>query len=367
MSTVPHRFVTCTPVAFHANESFYARDTGLICKELQKHGYECRVVMPLPAHEDDLPTKDLLRVPRQELSNPAWWRSLNIDAVVLYSWADPRYTGIARAIRQAGLKLILHFDSSGELHEHLQRSGSKWFNKAKDVLINRMRASHMRLAHTITTSSPCIDALRKDSYYGPAIADKCSEFPTPVESCFRYDGRPKESRIICVGSWQLPVKRPGVMMSCIKKLLSRHPGAEVDICGPATPELEHWRSSLPRLVAARVHLHGYCSHEQLCELYQRASIALCTSESEGSHSASAEALCCGCSIVCPPRPLLSVVQWYASESSGSVSFEDTPDALSSTLYDELENWQLGMRNAATIAATWQPRFQVSRLPDFLQS
>lgn len=366
MKHTPCHYITCTPVAFHANEYFYTRDTGLICKELQKLGAECRVVMPLPAHEDDLPTEDLLRVDTGKLYSTAWWQSLGVEGVILYSWGDPRYTGIARAIRKAGLKLIVHFDSSGELHEHLQRPGNKHINRLKDFLVNLLRRVHLSYADIITTSQPCIRQFRNDAGYGAAIADKCREFPTPVEGCFRYDGSQKQARIVCSGSWQHPVKRPEMLMSALELLLLQHNSVQVDICGPATPALQSWHTALPLHQQERIHLQGFCSHAQLCKLYNRARISLCTSESEGSHGASAEALCCGCSVVCPPRPLLSVVQWYTSRNSGTVAAEDTPEQLCQALLTELEKWQNDERNAAAIATSWQPCFQVSQLAEWLR-
>ena len=365
MNSGPTNFATCTPVAFHANDYFYTRDTGLICRELRKGGYSCRVIMPLPAQEDDLNADELIRVPMRNLSQPSWWRGAGIDGVILYSWGDPRYTSIARAIRKAGLKLIIHFDSSGELHEHLQRPGRRWLNAIKDCAVNLLRRLHLGYAHAITTSGPCIDSFRKDSYYGAAIADKCHEFPAPVNSCFRYEGSTKKARIICTGSWQYPVKRAELMMRTLETTLHHHTTAQADICGTLTPALEAWHSSLSAEMQQRIHLHGQCSHAHLSELCNAACISLCTSESEGSHGASAEALCCGCSVVCPPRPLLSVVQWYTSRNSGTVAAEDTPEALSIAVLAELQLWRDGTRQASAIATAWQPCFQASSLPDLL--
>ena len=362
MNAGPTRFATCTPVAFHANAYFYTRDTGLICRELRQQGHECRVIMPLPAREDDLDTDELLRVPMEKLRQPGWWKGIGVEAVILYSWGDPRYTRIARAIRKAGLKLIIHFDSSGELHEHLQRPGNRYVNAARDCAVNLLRRLHLGYAHVITTSRPCIDSFRSDPYYGESVAGRCHEFPAPVNSCFRYNGRAKMPRIICTGSWQFPVKRAKLMMHTLEATLQHHTTAQADICGTLTPKLQAWHSALPAPMQQRIHLHGQCTHARLNELCNEASISLCTSESEGSHGASAEALCCGCSVVCPPRPLLNVVQWYTSRNSGTVAAEDTAEALCAALLAELRLWENGTRQAADIAATWQPCFLADTLP-----
>lgn len=321
--------------------------------------------MPLPSWEDDLETDELLRVPMSKLHQPAWWKSRNLDAVILYSWGDPRYTGIARAIRKAGLKLIIHFDSSGELHEHLRRPGNRALNTIKDCAVNLLRRLHLGYAHAITTSGPCIESFRNDVYYGAAIANKCHEFPTPVNSCFKYDGTSKQMRIICTGSWQYPVKRTPLMMQVLELTLQRNGTAQADICGTLTPELQLWHNALPTEMQQRIHLHGQCTHARLSQLCMAASISLCTSESEGSHGASAEALCCGCSVVCPPRPLLSVVQWYTSKNSGTVAAEDTAEALCTALLTELQLWENGTRQATAIASTWGASFQADTLPGLL--
>lgn len=359
-------FATCTPVAFYANDNFFSRDTGLICREIQNMSEGCKVIMPLPAYKDDLPCDSLQRVTYKKLFSTEWWRQQRLRGVVLYSWGDPRYAGIARAIHHADIRLIIHFDSSGELHEHLRRPGNRLINRIKDILVNKLRKIHLGYADIITTSRPCIEQFRNDAYYGETIAAKCKEFPTPVESCFQYDGTPKQQRIICTGSWQHPVKRAGMLMNTLTLLLKQHAEVQADICGPATPSLQEWQQTLPENQRNRVHLHGLCTHEQLTSLYNAASIELCTSESEGSHTASAEALCCGCSVVCPPRPLLSVVGWYTSRNSGTVAAEDTPEQLCSALLEELAKWRNGERNAADIATTWQPRFQVSQLVEWLR-
>lgn len=123
MSAQQPRIFTCTPFAFHANGSFFGRDTGLICKSLQALGAESRVVLPLPHYEDDLEDAPLLRVEMRQLRSAAWWRAQRLDGVILYSWGDPRYTGVARAIHHAGIRLVIHYDANSELHEHLKRTG----------------------------------------------------------------------------------------------------------------------------------------------------------------------------------------------------------------------------------------------------
>ena len=67
--------------------------------------------MPGPAEPDD--EECLLRVAYQQLESEQFWRSLNLDGLVLYSWALLRYLPIANAVRAAGIPLLINVDSCG--------------------------------------------------------------------------------------------------------------------------------------------------------------------------------------------------------------------------------------------------------------
>ncbi|MBR5774692.1 MAG: hypothetical protein IKY42_00320, partial [Bacteroidaceae bacterium] len=105
----------CTHVSFAANEHFFIRDTGLISRTLQSMGIESKCIMPLPYHDSDQ-REGIIRTEYKNLKSVSWWKSLGIDAVVLYSWGAPKYTLIARAIHKAGIKLVLHLDTSGNFN-----------------------------------------------------------------------------------------------------------------------------------------------------------------------------------------------------------------------------------------------------------
>ena len=316
------KIYTCTPVAFHADDWFFIRDTGLISSTLRSLGVESKTIMPLPWYDGDK-QEHIVRTAPTNLRSTRWWKAQELDAVVLYSWGDPRYTLVARAIRKAGIRLIIHLD----------------------------------YAHTITTTPTADNFLRNNSYYGPAIADKLHPFVTPVAPHFRYNGEKKEPTVLCIGNWTLPVKRPDFMRSTISQLLEQHPTVQVEIYGKTDEHSHAWHTALPLEHRQRVRLAGFADNATLPEIYNRAQICLCTSESEGTHISSAEALCCGCSIVTTNRPeRLPMVHWYTSKDSGCISEHDTPSSLASAITQELNAWQHGQRNPQHISATWQPLF-----------
>ena len=91
MNLKGRKIYCCTPVAFIADEStFFIRDTGLVSRSMRNDGAESKVIMPLPYYEEDL-RDEILRTEYKNLESAAWWRSLQLDAVILYSWAYPRY------------------------------------------------------------------------------------------------------------------------------------------------------------------------------------------------------------------------------------------------------------------------------------
>lgn len=357
---------TCTPVAFHANRGFHIRDSGLIARHLRLLGLESKCIMPLPYYDDDTERDNLIRVEMEKLRDPAWWRSLGIDGVVLYSWAAPRYGSIARAIRRAGLWLMIHLDANGNFWGDTWKNAG-FFQKIKLCwrmpAIEFLRARHLRCADVITASPIVRECLRHRVFYGADIADKVQTMPCPVARECAYDGTPKEPLILFIGRWDDPEpKRPEYMMAALDELFgslsSELPaGTKVEICGTLTPELRAWHAALPELVRTAITLVGYVDNALLPSFYNRASVLGCPSRHEGTHIVSAEALCCGASVVAAARPRdLAVVCWYTTRESGRVAAQDTPRSFAEALRDELLAWQKGQRDARRIAASWQPVF-----------
>ena len=105
------RWYTCTPVEFGGGADFFARDSGLVCRGLQRIGVESRAVMP--GEHQPLDEADLIRTRFNNLESAEWWRGHELDGVVLYAWGSPRFRKVAAAIHQAGIFLVLNQDNGG--------------------------------------------------------------------------------------------------------------------------------------------------------------------------------------------------------------------------------------------------------------
>ncbi len=359
------RIYCCTPVAFIADEStFFIRDTGLISRTIRSLGVESKVIMPLPYYEEDL-RDEILRTEYRNLESAAWWRSLQLDAVILYSWAYPRYTRIAGAIHKAGIRLVLNADSNGNfgnIYGEQYNILKRIYLFARTKAVDFFRSKHMKYADVLTLATPAAEAISKRFFYGKWVVDRAFPMPCPVNPRMTYDGRQKENLILCSGRWDDEFqKRPELLTATLEALYKQGCDAETHIYGTITEQLTKWHSALPEHISSKIKLKGYLDNWLLVNEYRKAKIVLCPSRFEGVHVTSAEAVCCGCSVVVPLRPgALRVVIWYTTRNSGRVAADDTAEGFAKAISDELKAWEQGERNPNAIAAAWQPDLHVDK-------
>lgn len=360
---VKKRIFTCTPRSFTVSDGFFARDTGLICKTLQSLGVESKSILLLPHHENEHP-EEVIRTTLNNLESVEWWKKMELDGVVLYSWGMRQYNRIARAIHKAGIKLVIHMDTAGNFNKLLPeeytplKAFKKWISSS---LHNIFRARHLAYADVITMSPPVAKAVSEMPFLDKSIVEKNYPMPCPVSPHCSYHGEEKKDIILCIGRWDDSVKRPQILMETLASYYSTGGSAETRIFGYLTDELRTWHASLPQATADKIKLIGFVAHRNLWSEYAAAKICLCTSRSEGTHGASAEALCCGCSVVVSNRPdPLRVVHWYTSHNSGTISEEDTSVSLAEALHQELDLWERRKRDPHMIAKTWQSYFHADK-------
>jgi glycosyltransferase involved in cell wall biosynthesis len=301
----------------------------------------------------------------------------------MYSWADPRYTLVAQAIRRAGLRLFLNMDTGGLISPfveslHYGRSvfrveRDRWGGPFAGLAVasarlgwqilglhnHRRRLRHMEASDIIGVVTP-IAAERMRKYATRLgrgdLVDRIHFVPHPIDPALRHDGAPKEREVIAVGRWNDPVKRPDLLVAVARELLHRDTTVRVVIVGCDAI----WCQA--RIVAGepewvdRVIAFERLDHDALCTRMNRARVSLCTSRSESFHAVSAEALLCGCSIVGPDDPALPALPYYVNEGmSGQLAATAEPANLAQTVLQELAVWERGGRSPHAIADTWHRR------------
>jgi glycosyltransferase involved in cell wall biosynthesis len=374
------RVFTCTPVDFAGDGSFFARESGMFCRGLLSLGIDSRAIMPgKPRHGDD----DLLiRTEYNNLSNPTWWRDQGLNAVVFYSWAAPRYTSVAKAIKQAGIRLMVCMDTCGVISPHA--NSSAWFadlpkrvllersfakGKIRDLAkyliesvaapVARKRIHHYQCADIVTVPTPegADWVLREALSLGDAnLASKIVYLPHPQSITFQYDGTEKKKLVISIARWQpedWAQKNPRVLLGAYRIFLTENPAWRGIIVGSgATHMLD--RLGVPHIPG--LEFQERVEPEYVPKLFNSASIGFWSSRWEGQQGTAAQALCCGCSVVSHRSPMMSCFSHYVSRKSGRLAVQNTPKDLAQALAYEARAWDSGARNPADIAMAWTGEF-----------
>lgn len=372
------KWYTCCPVAFTGCEAFFRRDSGAFCLAFQQLGIESKVILPLPVRDEN-GNPDLIRTEYKNLESPDWWESLKIDGLVLYAWGMGKYTPIVKAAREAGIFVVTYMDTSGiyypwkhwlsvtsdmwhkECFQNGKLLGSirtflKIIKKHSIDLPDWGRKNHFKYASLIAFPLPeATNSIKNLQWlYGKELCNKLITIANPILGG-NYTPTKKTNTILAVGRWNdVLYKRPHFLTETLELAMPSIPNWNVEIYGNIPDFMKNWHKKLSPQLQSQIHLQGYLPNTQLQEKFATSKISICTSRTEGTHVASAEAICAGCSIVGPHKtPHLNCLQWYSSHNSGLLSPKDTPESLAQTLIEETKNWEKGNRNPEEISSYWQ--------------
>ena len=380
------RIYTCTPVAFRGDHTFFSRESGLLSRGLAGIGLESRAVMPQPADAED--EQGLVRADYEDLANPVWWKKQGVDAVVLFAWAVPKYTPIARAIKDSGAKLMLYIDSAGIWNPW--SDGYSWFRNTWNFntrtygfgigiprfLLVTLRQSiphlfavprlkQLSLADVIGLGSP--GALRRTISYARTfgfndVIDRVVLSPPPIPEHFRYDGEDKRKRVVCVARWRKQdwaQKNPTILLSSLAEFLARRTDYEALVVGRGASELRHAKFYPAALDNLPIRFLEAIPNSDLPSVYRQSRISFCSSYHESFHLASFEAACCGCSIVALDSDDVPALQWLA-ETDGTLAEKESAHSFAEALAREAAAWDTGAREANKTATRWTSDLWASR-------
>lgn len=338
--------------------------------------------MPGPAKEDD--EASLLRVPYQQLERADFWRSLELDGLILYSWAAPRYLPIARAVRDAGIPFLVNVDSCGlvsrlanprlwkrDLLPYLYQKAASTMEAARLVsqVVDNFgiyRVAQARLATYDAATIVCGVSpmatrwLQQEAVHlgRPDLAVKIRYLPHPQLSDFTYGGEPKKKLVLSVARWEKedwPQKNPVVLIKALEEFLARFPDWQACIIGRGAESLLS-RLKITTVATDRFEFIDFLQPADLVPYYNRASIACWSSRSEGQIGAGAQALCCGCSVVAGNAGTLSCFHHYVSRESGRLAIDMSANGLAEALMLEADAWSQRQRDPQRISSIWTEEF-----------
>lgn len=372
----PQRWLTAIPLKYAEGPAFWGRDAGLTCLGLREAGAPCRFVALGPPSDSENPPLILTELAR--LSDAGWWKQWRADVVLFNSWGAPRHEPVARAIREAGCKLIVRLDSDGvfsprfDFFPFLARTYGSYRDEerrfpgalalAKAGLFRLRRSiyddrfvAHLRHANAVVAESS-IAAQRYRTYLlragEPELAARMHALPHPTDDLFSPDpGVKKEPRLVAVGRWRTWQKDTPRLLQCLGEILRRAPDYRATIFGSGDDIVRRLASRLEPAVRERIEISGPVPPARLLEEYRRSQIVFAPSRYESFHIAAAEGLCCGASVVGSPA-LPSFID-FAGAQSGTVSTSRSVNHLVEAVGAEIQAWRDGRRDPAQISGHWR--------------
>jgi len=372
---------------FAADDSFFTRDTGLLCRTLQDIGIESQVVMPTREGTDP---DDVVRASPEEFIDPAWWGSLGIDAVIFITWGFKQHTPVLRAARAAGILTCAIIETCGNPFPYgeIPTTIRTFWRKGKFIeslpkrlvgtCARALIASIFGIANqyhrSVQISIPHIAAF--DTPSGMERCLRVARFFPWIEWQSRpvllgypipdfFAPRPHNERrinVVSIARWDaLRHKRPQVLMAMIELVLPSHSTVTFEIFGRLIPAMERWHAELPDNSRNRVLLRGVQPSTLISEAIGSSQILYCPSATDGIPLAVVEGLCGGCTVVGLKTPDVAGLYWAASQGDGTFAANDSASAHAGAVLTELNAWRLDQRDPLAISARWKYWFSARQV------
>jgi glycosyltransferase involved in cell wall biosynthesis len=309
------------------------------------------------------------------MTDPAYWRSLGLDAAVVITWLG--LGEVLSALKQACPWVVSIADSDGLVGERVHvgatlarsvfqhRSFLAKLAGAKFWLQRLLRPSLSYDASRLHSSgfadriAICSEAAR--SHLGaffrhhrrPDLAAKIAVAPYPVDDYFL--SRPiqpvRARQLVAIGRWDDPQKDAPLLAAAISRALKRDPRCSFRVVGPGG---ERAFAPLSRR-HPQVRYLGVQPPQVVADLLAESRALLLSSRWESGPIVANEALCLGCTVV-GPDSLPAVKSFVAEGPFGTASRGRLAGRLAAAVGAEMRAWDVGRRDPAAIAAAWRPRF-----------
>lgn len=372
------KWLTAIPLAYTEYPGYWERDGGLMCLGLQALGIESKfVALGDPETRSPHP---LILATLEQMKDEHWWRRQEAEGVMIYSRGAPRFEPIVRAIKAAGLKLVVHIDSDGFSSPHVsfrdflfgtyimfrdERKPLPGLMALAKALLFRIFPQiydlkfqlHLSHADIVTVNSPLgLQHMRRLllRFNRPELAAKLRQIPAPSRGDCDYDPAvQKRPQIIAVGRWNTYQKDAPRLIASLNQVLLELPHYRAVVIGAGGDLLRQLIRDHASAVAGRIEVPDFIDRAALIRCYQESQIMFVPSRAESLHLAAVEALFCGCSVV--GAAAISSMQWFTSRASGTAAPRRTVDDFSKALLAEAECWRKGERDPAAISRDWRSR------------
>ena len=361
---VPAIWYSDNPSKFSVNLSLYVEafvaaghTPVLVCRE----GSEYRVDYPV------------LSVPAEQLTQAEFWRGLNLDAALAFTWM--RHETMLTALQAAGVFVVAKGDNDGMLsvrlfpahHYQMMMSGAEtplkklrtlrhWLGRrfvlsaGADAGVIASIAASDRVS--VETSLAKASLERMLTYYGRSdLAGKLCVLPHLVAETILTEPIRVErmEKIVAIGRWDDPQKDAPLLAGTLEKYLANRPKTQVVLLGRGGGKVF---APLRRRYPLVSDL-GSVPRQEIAKHLAEARILLVTSRWESFHIAAHEALCLGATVVGPY--VIPVPDICREGAYGTLACGRRPGQVATALEREMQAWEAGLRAPERIAAFWRPR------------
>jgi glycosyltransferase involved in cell wall biosynthesis len=313
---------------------------------------------------------------RAQLRDPAFWREVGADAVLLVTWN--RMAEELQAIRDAGSRPIALTDTDGRAGSkrfwayHLERQilylppGAERRRFFRRWLLLQVRQRFWRhfpedLESVRSTAASDVVAvghegsrrnltLFLESMGQGHLAERIRVVPFTIGASFLTCPLPdaKEDRVVAIGRWDDPQKDAGLLAAALARFCARRPQTQVDLYGGGG---EQAFAALGRDFPS-CRYHGVQRQEVVAEALSQARSIVFSSRWEGCPHAALEAMALGATVV--GTPIASLASWTEEAGNGRVG-RATPRGLANALEVEMTDWDAGRRDPHAQATRWRER------------
>jgi glycosyltransferase involved in cell wall biosynthesis len=282
-------------------------------------------------------------------------------------------TGILRAMRSAGMRVLAVGESDGQMSPRYhawatfrymtapQQTLRGWVGAAKhwgQRFLFRAATEHKALVENVAATDVftlagqgCVDEFRRllcrigVGHLAPCVV--WLPYPVPDEFCSGSARRERADRVIAVGRWDAAQKNPELLERTVRRLAAIRKTEFLIVGRSGSDRFARLAREVPTVRVADVQ-----PRERIRDLLGQSRVLLFSSRWEGCPVSAHEMLAVGGTVVGTPIPSLHGMT--ADRRFGRTSRRSTAHSLTEAVRAELELWDQGQRDPAMIAAHWRP-------------
>lgn len=322
--------------------------------------------------EPDLPGH-FERVDNASIQSQEWWKARKVHAVLAYGLCLSEAT--ARAIRDAGVRLVVELDTSGDISPRESPLAARArMADARHALVHAIRVHSYWLKQIWWEWRDIEEKLFKVLRWADHISIPGVEAKGNLDELFRLRGREdlrckvtvvpfavredftqqadlplKEKRIVIASRLDSQQKDPVLMVEVLSRFLDRNSEYSISIFSRGECSLA---KKLAMRNTSRIEFQIDASRDVVRNALLRSQIILYTSRHETVPVGALEALCSGCTLVGPPLPGLR--ELAENGRFGMIASHRTAASLVAALESECQRWAQSMDSVEN-ALYWRSR------------